>query len=141
MEILSWKKIVLELTQNNSYFPWNLQFWNFPFLEFSTPGILSWNFLFLESYFTEFSCYRFFTCLDFLIFFSCDPPEFNSISLFVLLQATPVLDQLPGQSRGHPRTDDASGHHFLGPNQHLQYHSNKLSKSRRTNGDRGMGDR
>ena len=56
-KILSWKKIVLEFSQNNLYFPWNLQFWNFPFLEFSTPGILSWNFLFLESYFTEFSCY------------------------------------------------------------------------------------
>ena len=59
-KILSWKKIVLEFSQNNLYFPWNLQFWNFPFLEFSTPGILSWNFLFLESYFTEFSCYPFF---------------------------------------------------------------------------------
>ena len=57
-KILSWKKIVLEFSQNNLYFPWNLQFWNFPFLEFSTPGILSWNFLFLESYFKEFSCYR-----------------------------------------------------------------------------------
>ena len=57
-KILSWKKIVLEFSQNNLYFPWNLQFWNFPFLEFSTPGILSWNFLFLESYFTEFSCYQ-----------------------------------------------------------------------------------
>ena len=57
-KILSWKTIVLEFSQNNLYFPWNLQFWNFPFLEFSTPGILSWNFLFLESYFTEFSCYR-----------------------------------------------------------------------------------
>ena len=58
-KILSWKKIVLEFSQNNLYFPWNLQFWNFPFLEFSTPGILSWNFLFLESYFTEFSCYHY----------------------------------------------------------------------------------
>ena len=56
-KILSWKKIVLEFSQNNLYFPWNLQFWNFPFLKFSIPGILSWNFLFLESYFTEFSCY------------------------------------------------------------------------------------
>ena len=63
-KILSWKKIVLEFSQNNLYFPWNLQFWNFPFLEFSTPGILSWNFLFLESYFTEFSCYRRVDILD-----------------------------------------------------------------------------
>ena len=57
-KILSWKKIVLEFSQNKNIFSWNLQFWNFPFLEFSIPGILSWNFLFLESYFTEFSCYR-----------------------------------------------------------------------------------
>ena len=59
-KILSWKKIVLEFSQKNFtqfFFSWNLQFWNFPFLEFSIPGILSWNFLFLESYFTEFSCY------------------------------------------------------------------------------------
>ena len=56
-KILSWKKIVLEFSQINLYFPWNLQFWNFPFLEFSTPGILSWNYLFLESYFTTYSFY------------------------------------------------------------------------------------
>ena len=52
---LSWN--FLKIISQEKYFSWNLQFWNFPFLEFSTPGILSWNFLFLESYFTEFSCY------------------------------------------------------------------------------------
>ena len=53
---LSWN--FLKIISQKKYFSWNLQFWNFPFLEFSIPGILSWNFLFLESYFTEFSCYR-----------------------------------------------------------------------------------
>ena len=52
---LSWN--FLKIISHKKYFSWNLQFWNFPFLEFSIPGILSWNFLFLESYFTEFSCY------------------------------------------------------------------------------------
>ena len=52
---LSWN--FLKIISPKKYFSWNLHFWNFPFLEFSIPGILSWNFLFLESYFTEFSCY------------------------------------------------------------------------------------